>query len=83
MYGTPSWTFPNTTTRSHLQGWAKEPMRDATLEYRLSVYHAKPADTGLYICSTPNNQTHGVSLAVREVGTHRNTRGTLYTCLAR
>ena len=66
-----------------VQGWAQDPSRDATLEYRLSVYHAKPADTGLYICSTPNNQTHGVSLAVREVGTHRNTRGTLYTYLAR
>ena len=57
-----------------VQGWAQDPSRDATLEYRLSVYHAKPADTGLYICSTPNNQTHGVSLAVRQVG-HTATRG--------
>ena len=31
------------------------PMRDATLEFRLSVYNAKPADEGLYTCTTPKN----------------------------
>ena len=30
-------------------------MRDATLEFRLSVYNAKPADEGLYTCTTPKN----------------------------
>ena len=30
-------------------------MRDATLEFRLSVYNAKPVDEGLYTCTTPKN----------------------------
>ena len=67
MYGTPSWTFPNTTTRSHLQGWAKEPMRDATLEYRLSIYNARATDSGRYTCNTPNNRSHSVTILVADV----------------
>ena len=45
----------------HLHSWLttllipQGPMRDATLEFRLSVYNAKPADEGLYTCTTPKN----------------------------
>merc|ERR1711972_96085 len=67
VYGTPSWSFPNTTTRTHLQGWAQEPMRDATLEYRLSIYHARGSDSGLYTCHTPNNKSHSVFIMVDDV----------------
>ena len=66
MFGTPNWVAPKTTTRSHLQGWAQEPMRDATLEYRLSIYHAKQSDSGLYTCNTPNNQSHSVEIIVAD-----------------
>ena len=41
-------------------------MRDATLEYRLSIYHAKPSDTGLYTCNTPNNKSHAVEIVVQD-----------------
>ena len=67
MYGTPSWTSPNTTTRSHLQGWAQEPMRDATLEYRISIYHARASDSGVYSCVTPTNMSHSVEIIVSDV----------------
>ena len=49
-----------------MQGWAQEPMRDATLEYRLSIYHAKPTDSGLYTCNTPNNKSHAVEIVVQD-----------------
>ena len=42
-------------------------MRDATLEYRLSIYHARGSDSGLYECNTPNNQSHGVEIIVADV----------------
>ena len=41
-------------------------MRDATLEYRLSIYHAKQSDSGLYTCNTPNNQSHSVEIIVAD-----------------
>ena len=49
------------------QGWAQEPMRDATLEYRLSIYHARASDTGLYTCNTPNNKSHSIHILVADV----------------
>ena len=49
------------------QGWAQEPMRDATLEYRLSIYHARASDSGLYTCNTPNNKSHSVNIIVADV----------------
>ena len=64
-FGTPTWLYPN-NTKSYLQGWAQEPMRDATLEYRLSIYHAKESDSGVFTCSTPNNRSHSVEIMVKE-----------------
>jgi hypothetical protein len=29
-------------------------MRDSTLEYRLSIYHATIGDTGEFTCTTPS-----------------------------
>ena len=49
------------------QGWAQEPMRDATLEYRLSIYHARASDSGLYTCNTPNNKSHSIHIIVADV----------------
>jgi len=65
-FGTPTWLYPNTTQKSYLQGWAQEPMRDATLEYRLSIYHAKEGDSGLFTCSTPNNKSHSIDIFVKD-----------------
>ena len=42
-------------------------MRDATLEYRLSIYHARASDSGLYTCNTPNNKSHSVHIIVADV----------------
>ena len=42
-------------------------MRDATLEYRLSIYHARASDSGLYTCNTPNNKSHSVNIIVADV----------------
>ena len=41
-------------------------MRDATLEYRLSIYHAKASDSGVYTCNTPNNKSHSVEIIVQD-----------------
>ena len=42
-------------------------MRDATLEYRLSIYHARASDSGLYTCNTPNNKSHSIHIIVADV----------------
>ena len=50
-----------------LQGWTTDPGRDAQLEYRLSIYHARTNDTGTYTCTTPTEQSHSVDIIVKEV----------------
>ena len=50
-----------------LQGWTTDPGRDAQLEYRLSIYHARTNDTGSYTCTTPTEQSHTVDIIVKDV----------------
>ncbi|CAB4068031.1 unnamed protein product [Lepeophtheirus salmonis] len=48
-------------------GWTTDPGRDAQLEYRLSIYHARVSDTGSYTCKTPMNISHTIDIIVKEV----------------
>ncbi len=50
-----------------LQEWTTAPGRDAQLEYRLSIYHAKENDTGSYTCETPFGKHHTIGIIVKEV----------------
>lgn len=50
-----------------LQTWTSAPGRDSSLEYRLSIYHARVNDTGSYTCSTPFEQEHSIKILVKEV----------------
>ena len=49
------------------QSWTSAPGRDSSLEYRLSVYHARKNDTGTYTCTTPYEQEHTIKIVVKEV----------------
>lgn len=50
-----------------LQTWTSAPGRDSSLEYRLSIYHARVNDTGSYTCQTPFEQEHTIKILVKEV----------------
>ena len=50
-----------------LQGWTSAPGRDSSLEYRLSIYHARPNDTGTYTCVSPFQKEHAINIIVKEV----------------
>ena len=56
-----------------IQGWAQGHMRDSTLEYRLSIYHASSQDSGEYTCITPLNNSHSIQIQVLHTGE--------YTCI--
>jgi len=49
------------------QGWTSDPGRDAQLEYRLSIYHARYNDTGSYSCFLPNDRFHKIRVVVKDV----------------
>lgn len=49
------------------QGWTTAPGRDAQLEYRLSIYHARVNDTGIYTCTTPKGRSHKIRIVVKDV----------------
>ena len=57
----------NSLSSFNFQGWTTDPGRDAQLEYRLSIYHARTNDTGTYTCKTPTYQSHSVDIIVKEV----------------
>ena len=59
------------------QGWTTDPGRDARLEYRLSIYHARVNDTGTYTCTTPQGNSHTVGIVVKEV---RERKGCRHAC---
>ena len=52
-----------------LQSWTSAPGRDSSLEYRLSIYHARINDTGTYTCVTPYEKEHSIDIIVKEVST--------------
>ncbi|GBM03078.1 Protein lev-9 [Araneus ventricosus] len=44
--------------------WTSEPGRDSQLEYRLTIYHAKTEDSGMFTCVTPMGHQHAVEIVV-------------------
>ncbi|XP_023325982.1 complement receptor type 2 isoform X2 [Eurytemora carolleeae] len=66
-FGSPSWTTRRVTRKVFPQGWAIDRMRDSTLEYRISIYHATPGDTGEYTCTTPAGQSTSVNIIVDNI----------------
>ncbi|XP_054715425.1 sushi, von Willebrand factor type A, EGF and pentraxin domain-containing protein 1-like [Uloborus diversus] len=65
-YGTPHWEVSH-KNRKYPEGWTSEPGRDSQLEYRLSIYHAKTEDSGLFTCVTPMGHQHAVEIVVSAV----------------
>ncbi|XP_035217314.1 sushi, von Willebrand factor type A, EGF and pentraxin domain-containing protein 1-like isoform X1 [Stegodyphus dumicola] len=65
-YGTPHWEVSH-KNRKYPEGWTNEPGRDSQLEYRLSIYHAKTEDSGLFTCVTPMGHQHAVEIVVSAV----------------
>ncbi|GFT63537.1 sushi, von Willebrand factor type A, EGF and pentraxin domain-containing protein 1 [Trichonephila clavipes] len=48
------------------KGWTIEPGRDSQLEYRLTIYHAKTEDSGMFTCVTPMGHQHAVEIVVSD-----------------
>lgn len=40
---------------------------DSSLEYRLTLFHAQEEDSGVFVCQTPNLQTHSVEIKVQKI----------------
>ena len=51
--------------RVYPTGWNSEDGRDSALEYRLSILHASPDDSGEFTCTTPTRHTHSVHIEVK------------------
>ena len=66
-FGTPSWTTRRAGRENYPQGWAQGPGRDATLEYRLSIFQAEERDTGEFTCTTPTKQSHSINIIVMNI----------------
>ncbi|GIY12307.1 sushi, von Willebrand factor type A, EGF and pentraxin domain-containing protein 1 [Caerostris extrusa] len=65
-YGTPHWEVSH-KNRKYPEGWTNEPGRDSQLEYRLTIYHAKTEDSGMFTCVTPMGHQHAVEIVVSAV----------------
>ena len=66
-FGTPSWSTRRARRENYPQGWAQGPGRDATLEYRLSIFQAEVRDTGEFTCTTPTKQSHSINIIVANI----------------
>ncbi|KAI1289812.1 Protein lev-9 [Halotydeus destructor] len=65
-FGDPVWQVTH-SSKDYVQGWTKEPERDSSLEYRLSIYHTAQDDSGLFTCVTPLKHRHSVEIVVKAV----------------
>ncbi|KAL6256383.1 hypothetical protein P5V15_012497 [Pogonomyrmex californicus] len=63
--GNPEWTWTS-TFRRYLTGWAIA-ARERDWKYRLSIYYAKPHDSGIYTCSTPKGLNNSIGVRVIDV----------------
>lgn len=63
--GNPEWTWTS-TFRQYLTGWAIA-ARERDWKYRLSIYYAKPQDSGVYTCSTPRGLANSIRVRVVDV----------------
>lgn len=63
--GNPEWTW-SSTFRQYLTGWAIA-ARERDWKYRLSIYYAKPQDSGVYTCSTPRGLANSIRVRVVDV----------------
>ncbi|KAF5306446.1 hypothetical protein FQR65_LT07358 [Abscondita terminalis] len=63
--GSPDWTWTSPLGQ-YLTGWAIA-SEERDWKYRLSIYYAKPQDSGTFTCSTPRGVTNSISLHVAAV----------------
>ncbi|XP_077265530.1 locomotion-related protein hikaru genki isoform X2 [Temnothorax americanus] len=63
--GNPEWTWTS-TFRRYLTGWAIA-ARERDWKYRLSIYYAKPQDSGMYTCTTPKGFNNSIRVRVIDV----------------
>ena len=66
-FGTPSWSMRRAGRENYPQGWAQGPGRDATLEYRLSIFQAEERDTGEFTCTSPTKLSHSINIIVMNI----------------
>ncbi|XP_028899392.1 uncharacterized protein LOC105217452 isoform X1 [Zeugodacus cucurbitae] len=67
-FGNPKWNVSH-EFRNYSEGWVTEADegRDATLEYRLTIFNAIDEDTGVYSCQTPARHEHSVEVVVKAI----------------
>ncbi|XP_014487634.1 PREDICTED: locomotion-related protein Hikaru genki isoform X3 [Dinoponera quadriceps] len=60
--GNPEWTWTS-SFRGYLTGWAIA-TRERDWKYRLSIYYAKPHNSGVYTCTTPKGLSNSIRVRV-------------------
>ncbi|XP_072397120.1 locomotion-related protein Hikaru genki [Diabrotica undecimpunctata] len=63
--GSPDWTWTSPLGQ-YLTGWAIA-SEERDWKYRLSIYYAKPQDSGTFTCATPRGITNSITLVVAAV----------------
>ncbi|VEN60620.1 unnamed protein product [Callosobruchus maculatus] len=63
--GSPDWTWTSPLGQ-YLTGWAIAP-EERDWKYRLSIYYAKPQDSGTFTCATPRGITNSITLHVAAI----------------
>lgn len=63
--GSPDWTWTSPLGQ-YLTGWAIA-SEERDWKYRLSIYYAKPQDSGTFTCATPRGITNSISLHVAAI----------------
>lgn len=62
--GNPEWTW--SSTHRYPSGWAIA-ARERDWKYRLSIFYAKPHDSGIYTCTTPKGFNNSIHVRVTDV----------------
>jgi len=57
--------FKLCSSRTYQVGWAEDPGRESTLEFRLTIDNAREGDTGAYTCITPSKHSHRIDIVVK------------------
>ncbi|XP_032685716.1 locomotion-related protein Hikaru genki isoform X2 [Odontomachus brunneus] len=63
--GNPEWTWTS-TFRGYMTGWAIA-ARERDWKYRLSIYYAKPHNSGVFTCTTPKGLSNSIRVRVIDV----------------
>ncbi|GAB6027897.1 hypothetical protein CHUAL_002112 [Chamberlinius hualienensis] len=63
--GNPQWSW-TPIHRQYPTGWAVS-RQDRDWKYRLSIYYARPHDSGTFTCATPHGLTNSMTISIKAI----------------